>query len=184
MTSSSATAVSLPEASAHGAFGTYMLVAFDVPTDRLVADIRYVLRNDGSTPLVVFDRGTAHDIAHGQRTLGSIGDPKQEMSGEDLTLVHAAMPLPDPSPTSPPTPIAIELAPGATLAGRFQVSIMSNAMPKRVRWCVGVMPKDDTMLFSPQETKDGRLWTAAFAVVEKQQRVCTPWYDVQRRSFE
>jgi hypothetical protein len=184
MTSSSATADRLPETSAHGAFGTYMLVAFDVPADRLVADVRYVLRNDGSTPLIVFDRGTVHDIDHGRQTLGGIGIPKQEMAGEDVTLVHAAMPLPDPSPTSPPTPIAIELAPGATLAGRFQVSIMSNAMPKRLRWCVGVMPKDESLLFSPEDTKDGRLWTASFAAVEKQQRVCSPWYDVQSRRFE
>ncbi|MCC7248994.1 MAG: hypothetical protein IT473_10260 [Lysobacter sp.] len=185
MTSSSAPAEhALPEARIRGAFGTDLLVAIDATTDRLVVDVRYVLRNDGTAALAVFDRGNVHDIGIGRQALGGIGIPRQEPTGDDLTLVHAAMALPEPSPTSPPTPLAIELAPGATLAARFQTMVQADRMPKRLRWCVGVLPTSDVPLNSPQDTKDGRIWVASFAAAERQHRVCTPWYDVARGAFE
>lgn len=185
MTASSATADRpLPETRIQGAFGTDLMVAIDATADRLVVDVRYVLRNGGSVPLAVFDRGNVHDIDSGQQALGGIGAPSQEMSGDDLTLVHAAMALPEPSPTSPPTPLAIELAPGATLAARFQAMVQADRMPRRLRWCVAVVPTSDVALNSPQDTKDGRLWVASFAAAERQQRICTPWYDVARGAFE
>ncbi len=184
MSSTSSTAASLPEARIKGPLDTELLVAFDLPPGQLVVDLRYVLRNDGPGTLIVFDRGTAHDVGIGRQVLGGIGVPQQEVSGEDVTLVHAARPLPQPSPTSPPTPLGIELAPGATLAGRFQVMLRGPSLPKRLRWCVGVMPMDESLLNSPQQTKDGRMWMASFASAERQQRVCTPWYDVADARFE
>ncbi len=184
MSSSSNSTDSLPEARVKGSFDTQLLVAFDVPPGQLVADVRYVLRNDGPELLIVFDRGTVHDISIGRQALGEIGVPRQEVSGEDVTLVHAAVPLPEPSPTSPPSPLGIELAPGASLAGRFQVMLRGPSLPKRLRWCVGVMRVGDAYMESPLQTKAGKLWSASFAVVEKQQRICTSWYDVESGRFE
>lgn len=183
MTSSSAER-RLPEARVQGAFGTDLMVAIDATTERLVVDVRYVLRNGGSAALAVFDRGNVHDIGIGRHAVGAIGVPSQETTGDDLTLIHAAMPLPEPSPTSPPTPLAIELAPGAMLAARFQTMVHANRMPKRLRWCVGVVPVGDAQLSAPQDTKDGRIWVASFAAAERQQRICTPWYDLARGEFE
>jgi hypothetical protein len=184
MSSSSSTTDSLPEASIKGPLDTVLLVALDLPPGQLVVDVRYVLHNQGSGPLIVFDRGTVHDISIGRQPLGGIGVPRQEISGDDVTLVNAAMALPQPSPTSPPTPLGIELAAGATLAGRFQVMLHGPSLPKRLRWCVGVMPMDGNLLNSPQQTKDGKMWTASFATAERQQRVCTPWYDVAGARFD
>ncbi len=184
MSSPSSTFDSLPESRIDGPLDTELLVAFDLPPGQLVVDVRYVVRNTGRSPLIVFDRGTAHDVGIGRQVLGGIGVPRQEVSGEDVTLLHAAMPLPQPSPTSPPTPLGIELAPGATLAGRFQVMLRGPSLPKRLRWCVGVMPMDDSLLNSPQETKDGRMWMASFASAERQQKLCTTWYDVAGGRFE
>lgn len=184
MSSPSSAVDSLPEASVQGPFDTRLLAAFDVRPGRLVADVRYVLRNDGQAALIVFDRGTVHDAGIGRQTLGGVGVPIQESAGEDLTLVHAAMPLPQPAPTSPPTPLGIELAPGASLAARFQVMLSGTALPKRLRWCVGVMPFDEKLLSSPVQTKEGRVWTASFASEQRQQRLCTPWYDVAGARFE
>lgn len=180
----SLTVDALPEASVEGPFDTRLLVAFDVRPGRLVADVRYVLRHAGRGSLIVFDRGTAHDVGDDGRELGAVGVPAQEVSGDDITLVHAAVPLPDPSPTLPPTPLGIELAPGAALAARFQVMLPGPALPKRLRWCVGVMPIDESLLDSPQQTKEGRIWMASFASAERQQRLCTPWYDVAAARFE
>ncbi len=184
MSSPSSITDSLPESRIKGPLDTELLVAFDLPPGQLVVDVRYVLRNDGRESLIVFDRGTVHDISIGRQALGGVGVPRQELSGEDVTLVHAAVPLRQPSPTSPPTPLGIELAPGATLAGRFQVMLNGPSLPKRLRWCVGVMPMDDSLLNSPQQTKDGKMWTASFAAVERQERVCTPWYDVAGATFQ
>lgn len=174
----------LPEVRFDGPFDTDLLVAFDVPEGRLVADVRYVLRNTGRGPVIVFDRGTAHDVSTGRQAAGAVGLPRVEASGDDLTLVHAAQPLPDPSPTSPPTPLGLELAPGASLAGRFQTMLPGSALPKRLRWCVAVMTMDEALLHSPQTTQDGRVWTVSFAAVERQERACTPWYDLAQRAFE
>jgi hypothetical protein len=184
MSSSPDTADSLPEARIEGPFDTDLLVAFDVPEGRLVADVRYVLRNTGRGPVIVFDRGTAHDVGTGRQAAGAVGVPRLEVSGEDVTLVHAAQPLPDPSPTSPPTPLGIELAPGASLAGRFQTMLPGPALPKRLRWCVAVMTMDEALLHAPQSTPDGQVWTVSFAAVERQERACTPWYDIAQRAFE
>jgi hypothetical protein len=184
MSSTSASTDSLPESRFEGPFDTQLHVVLDLPPDQLVADLRYVLRNNGREPLMVFDRGTAHDVGIERQVLGEVGEPRQEASGEDLTLMHVAIPLPEPSPTSPPTPLALELAPGAVLAGRFKVMLQGPALPKRLRWCLGMAPKEESMLFSPMKTKDGQLWTASFAVTERQQRACSPWYDVQNRRFD
>lgn len=163
-----------------GALATELEAEFDYAPNSRIIEVRYTLRNSGDAALAVFDRGDQHAIGSGRQAFGAVGIPRMEVEGEDVTLVNAAMPLPDPSPTSPPTPIAIELAPGASLEGDFKYALKGLIVPKRLRWCVGVMRMGDAYMDSPQDTKAGKLWRASFAVVEKQQRVCTPWYDVAR----
>lgn len=185
ITSSATAEHPLPEeARVRGAFGTDLLVAIDATVSRLVVNVRYVLRNDSTAALAVFDRGNVHDISIGRQVLGGVGVPRQELSGDDLTLVHAAIPLPKPSPTSPPTPLAIELPPGAAMAARFQTVIQAASMPKRLRWCLGVLPTSEAQLISPQDTKEGRIWIASLVAAERQQRICTPWYDVAQGAFK
>lgn len=168
----------------HGPFDTLSLVAFDVHPKRLVADVRYVIRNDGQATLIVFDRGTVHDVSIGRQVLGGVGVPAQEPTSEGVTLVHAAQPLPEPSPTSPPTPLGVELAPGASLVARFRATLPGPSLPKRLRWCVGVMPFADDLSSSPLQTEHGVVWTASFASVGQQQRLCTPWYDIAGARFD
>lgn len=174
----------LPAAEVRGPFDTRARVAFAVRPGRLAAEVRYMLRNDGRTPLILFDRGTVHDAGIGRHAPGAVGVPREEVTAEGVTLLHAARALPDPAPTSPPTPMGIELAPGASVTGRFQVMLAGPSLPRNLRWCVGVMPFDKSLLVAPQQTKEGRIWTASFAAAGRQQRLCTPWYDVGRARFE
>ncbi len=167
-----------------GALDTRLEAEFDYAPNSRIIEVRYTLRNDGDAPLAVFDRGDQHAIGTGRQRFGDVGIPRMEIDGEDVSLVHAAMALPEPAPTSPPTPVAIELAPGASLDGEFKFALKGLIVPKRLRWCVGVMRVGDAYMDTPQDTKAGKLWRASFGVVDKQQRVCTPWYDVESAAFE
>jgi hypothetical protein len=166
-----------------GPCDTQLAVTFAVPPGQLVAEVRYEVRNTGSRSVMIFDRGTVHDVGIESHVLGAIGAPRQQIAGRDLTLLHVAVPLGEPSPTSPPTPLALELAPGATLVGRCQVMLQGPALPQRLRWCLGMMPKDEEILFAPLATPDGRLWTASFAAVERQQLACSGWFDIDQQRF-
>ncbi len=154
------------------------------PASRIIA-VRYTLRNRGETALAVFDRGDANSLAAELHKLGEVGLPRMHVEGEDITLEHAVQALPtDIDITSPPTPVALELAPGASVDGQFRFVLEGNVAPKRLRWCVGAMRVGDAYMESPEQTPAGKLWTASFGVVEKQQRACTQWYDVSSARFE
>lgn len=184
MSSQEATIAAHPSTTLQGAFDTELHATFDYAPDSRIIAVRYRLRNGGDAPLAVFDRGDQHAIGIGRQKAGDVGIPRQIEQGEDVELVLAAAPLPEPAPTSPPTPVAIEIAPGAELFGEFQFALKGLVVPKRLRWCVGVMRVGDAYMDSPHEAKQGRLWRASFAVVEKQQMLCTPWYDVATAQFE
>lgn len=148
-------------------------------------EVSYRLHNPAAAPpLAVFDRGDLHTVQIGRQTLGAIGQPGFVSEGSDVEILHAALPLPDPAPTSPPTPLAIRVAPGTTLSGRFESEVWSDSVPKRLRWCVGVMPFDDRFFDTPARSADGKVWSAPFAAADAQQMLCTPWFDVARGSFE
>ncbi len=158
---------------------------FDYAPASRIIDVRYRLRNtDASSPLMVFDRGDLHAISTGRHTFGAVGVPKMIENGQDIELVHATAHLPARAPTSPPTPIAIQVEPGAELSGHFKFALKGITIPKRLRWCLGVMPMDEAYMDSPNDTPDGRIWRVSFAAVEKQRMVCTPWYDVATAAFE
>jgi hypothetical protein len=148
--------------------------------------VDYRLRNASATASVaVFDRGDAHEVGIGRQTLGAIGIPRSTTTDAgDLEIVHAARPLPNPSPVSPPTPLAIELTAGAEVSGQFSFSSLFAGAPKRVRWCVGVMLLQDADKHLVYETAQGRILQTGFGVVDRQRMLCTPWYDIASRAFE
>ncbi len=162
-----------------GPLGVELSARFDYAAASRIVTVRYTLRNGGDAPLAVFDRGDANSLAAEQHALGEVGIPRMSVDGDDVTLEHVVRPLPqDIDITSPPTPVALEVPPGASIDGRFQFVLEGTVVPKRLRWCVGVMRVGDAYMESPVDTKAGKLWSASFAVVEKQQRACTGWYDV------
>ena len=183
--SSEAPNAALATTTVQGALSTTLSAAFDYAPASRIIEVRYTLRNGGDAPLAVFDRGDANAIAAGRHALGDVGVPSMQVDGDDVTLEHAVKPLPEGLDiTSPPTPVAIEVPPGASIEGRFEFALKGTIVPKRVRWCVGVMRVGDAYLGSPQDTNAGKLWSASLAVVDHQQRVCTPWYDVASAAFQ
>ena len=184
MSSEAATTGTRHDTTVQGELDTELHAAFDYAPDSRIIAVRYRLHNAGDTALAVFDRGDQHAIGIGRQKAGDVGIPRQVEDGEDVQLIHAAAPLPDIEPTSPPTPVAIEIAPGAELSGEFRFALKGLVVPKRLRWCVGVMRVGDAYMDSPHETTQGRLWRASFAVVDKQKMLCTPWYDVAAARFE
>lgn len=162
-----------------------LLAEFDYAPASRIIEVHYRLRNASpSSALAVFDRGDLHAIDIGRQKLGEVGVPKMIENGEDIELVHAVAPLPSPSPTAPPTPIALQIAPGAELTGHFRFALKGITIPKRLRWCLGVMPFDAAFMDSPTASADGQIWRASFAVVDHQRMICTPWYDVATAAFE
>ena len=147
--------------------------------------VRYRVENTGPQAVAVFDRGHRHAVLSGRQPPGAVGEPTfvEERPGE-VTLRHIALPLPDPAPTSPPSPMAARLEPGANLDGEFAYAPPTDAEPRRVRWCLGVAPVDAALFDMPEESGGVSVWRASFDVVDSQQQLCTPWYDVATGTFE
>lgn len=184
MTSSEAAAVAT-STTANASLALELSARFDyAPASRIVA-VRYTLRNSGERALAVFDRGDANSLAAELHKLGAVGIPRMRVEGEDVTLEHIVQALPtDIDITSPPTPVALELAPGASVDSAFEFLLEGDVVPKRLRMCIGAMRVGEAYMQSPEQTPAGKLWSASFGVVEKQQRVCTQWYDVASARFE
>jgi hypothetical protein len=134
--------------------------------------------------LAVFDRGDRHALASGRQKAGAIAAPTSRSVGDDVVLEHIALPLPRPAPVSPPTPLAAKLAAGAQSNGHFEFALPGLQAPKRLRWCLGVAAFVEADFNSPEQVGDVEIWRASFAVAERQQTLCTPWFDVARMAFE
>lgn len=156
-------------------------MGFDAATGTV--DVRYRLHNnDKAKALAVFDRGNRHEVSIGRQTLGAIAAPTWKGMGEEVELFHVAAPLPNPAPISPPSPLALEVAAGGELRGAFKFALLGGA-PKRLRWCLGVLPWQASYFDSPSDTGAGQIWRATFAVANEQETLCTPWYDVAKAAF-
>lgn len=165
--------------------GAAVEVEFAYRADRRSVQVRYDLRNtDPRTALAVFDRGGAHEVRSGRHALGAIAAPTVTDAGGDVELRHAALPLPDPAPYAPSRPLAIKLAPGASLSGQFEFALPGDAAPKRLRWCLGVMAFDADLFDAPRATGYGEVSAATFAAVDRQRLLCTPWFVVATQAFE
>lgn len=164
--------------------GATLELAFDPNAggDRLA--VRYRITNTGSSPLAVFDRGNRQAVLAKRQQSGDVPAPMFEVEGRDLTLSHVAMPLPTPAPTVPPVPLAARLVPGEAHDGGFEFDLALAGTPARVRWCLGVAPFDEAASKAAESAGKVAVWTVSFDVVERQQRLCSPWYDIAGGAFE
>lgn len=146
--------------------------------------VRYRVRNTGETAIAIFDRGDMHAVLTGRQQAGAIPAPVfEEQAGGDVTLSHIALALAKPSPYSPPVPLAIKLAAGAESSGEFEFGVPTQDAPKRLRWCLGIAPFAAAQFTSPERVNGVEIWRASFAVVDSQEILCTPWFDVDRGAF-
>ena len=162
--------------------GVLLDVQLSMPAADTVA-LRYRLRNGGTQPLAVFDRGDRHAVLSGRQARGGIGAPVFEPTGEgDVVLRHVARAAPTgpTGPTSPPTPLALRLEPGAVLEDGFVYSIPVPA-PRRLRWCLGVAGFSQQGFFAPEPGDKGDVWQASDPGAQRE--LCTPWFDCARGAF-
>lgn len=161
-----------------------MTATFDYSSAAHSLQVKYRVENKGSETLAVFDRGDRHAVMTRQLTAGVVPPPlfSDDKSG-GLTLSHEALPLPHPAPTSPPTPLAARLAPGAGLEGMFSFTVPASIDATRIRWCLGIAHFNERDFSAGESLADVDLWRASFAVVDEQERLCTPWFDVARGAF-
>ena len=164
--------------------GATLDAAFAYDSGRRVLRVNYRVHNTGAASLAVFDRGDRHAVASGRQKAGAIAAPTVQGEGDDIVLNHIARALPRPAPVSPPTPLAVKLAAGKEAMGQFEFALPGAQAPKRLRWCLGVAAFADADFNSPERIGEVELWRASFAVVERQQTLCTPWFDIARGAFE
>lgn len=149
--------------------------------------VGYRLRNAGSGSIAVFDRGTYEAHAGAAYTPGPVADPVVVVTGTDMELRHAVSP-PGTGESVPATPLALELAAGAEAKGFFVLAKLGHVAPRRVRWCVSVLPFQKREFRMPQASPFGTIWvleaSARADAVARQTSVCTPWYEVSTATFE
>ena len=148
--------------------------------------LRYRVRNTGDAPLAVFDRGDRQAMLAGRLAPGAVAAPTFEAIGDDVVLRHVArgtVPGGFTGPTVPATPLALELAAGATVDGEFGFSIPTARPPVRVRWCLGVAPLAGDGFLASQEVAAGILWQAGDEALVGQLELCTPWWDMASGQF-
>ncbi len=115
---------------------------------------------------------------------GDVAAPTFSQEDADLTLSHRALPLAKPHPIIPPTPLASRVEPGATSQGEFEFSLLTDVPVERVRWCLGVVPfANDFKALKPEPNKP-EVWLGSLSHAERQQMLCTPWFDLATASFE
>lgn len=164
--------------------GARLEAGFEYADSARALKVSYRLHNTGEVALMVFDRGNRHAVMTKKLVLGEIAPPLLAEDGGDVTLSHIAMPLPQPTPILPPTPLAVRVEPGAELQGVFEFALPSAQAPRRLRWCLGVTPFADDFRQYKLEPRAAEVWLASFDAADRQQRLCTPWYDVAKAAFD
>ena len=162
--------------------GVVLEVELSMPASDTV-QLRYRLRNGGTQPLAVFDRGDRHAVLSGRQPRGAMGAPVlEETGGGDVVLRHVARTAPagPTGPTSPATPLALRLAPGAVLEDGFVYPIPVSP-PRRLRWCLGVAGFSPGSFFGPEPGGKGEVWQVSDPGAQRQ--LCTPWFDCARGMF-
>ena len=164
--------------------GVRLEVAFDREDLPGQLSVRYRVSNTGTAPLAVFDRGDRQAVVAGQLALGSVPAPAFSSDGGDVELRHAGQPLPDPSPTLPPVPLAARVVPGDIVEGAFTFDPALTGDARRVRWCVGVAPFADTAFDGRETVGLVDTWRAMPEAIAAQVTLCTPWYGLDGAVFE
>jgi hypothetical protein len=163
--------------------GVEFEVRVSVEKSSHTASIEYRVRNTGTAPLAVFDRGDTRTTAARAPASGKMAAPPPsfESVGADLSLNHLALALPKPAPTVPRVSLATRVEAGATHEGHFVASI--DASVARLRYCLGTTPFD-AATFIEQEGVQPPAWRTPFALADTQRRLCTPWYRIAEKRFE
>lgn len=146
--------------------------------------VRYRVHNTGSADIAVFDRGNRHAVLTRRQRTGEVGEPGFREEGDgDVTVSHVALPLSQPSPTVPPVPLAAKLGAGQSLEGEFTFSPLVGEPPRRLRWCLGVVPFDEEHFSTPEQAEGVEVWQASFELADRQQTLCTPWFEIAAGAF-
>jgi hypothetical protein len=149
--------------------------------DQNFISVKYRVQNESRREsLAVFEREVYIPHPSYVYSPGKIGAPIVKANGTDVDIIHAAFAGDIPASG---TPLAIEVMSGAHIDGHFFLPL-GEAKPKRLRWCVGVMPFDKRYFDRPHGSGNGRIWFAKAEVKPLQQMLCTPWYDVTQARFE
>lgn len=164
--------------------GVRLEVAFDREDLPGQLSVRYRVSNTGTAPLAVFDRGDRQAVLAGQLELGSVPAPAFSSDGGDVELRHAGRPLPEPSPTLPPVPLAARVVPGDIVEGAFTFDPALTGDARRVRWCVGVAPFTDAAFDGRETVGLVDTWQAMPAAIAEQATLCTAWYGLEAAAFE
>ncbi len=162
--------------------GVVLEVELSMPASDTV-QLGYRLRNGGTQPLAVFDRGDRHAVLSGRQARGGMGAPLfEETGGGDMVLRHVAPAAPagPTGPTSPATALALRLEPGGVLEDGFVYPIPVSP-PRRLRWCLGVAGFSQEDFFGPEAGARGEVWQASDT--GGQRELCTPWFDCARGVF-
>jgi hypothetical protein len=149
--------------------------------------VGYSLRNAGSGSIAVFDRGTYEAHVGAAYTPGPVADPAVVVTGTDMELRHVVLPI-GTDVRMLATPLALELETGAEAKGFFVLAKLGDVAPRRLRWCVSVLPFQKQQFRMPHTSPFGTIWvleaSARADAVARQTPVCTPWYDVLTATFE
>lgn len=164
--------------------GARLQASFDYAPASGTLHVRYRVSNQGDGPLAVFDRGDRQGVLTKRQAAGAVPSPLFSVDGNgNITFSHEALPLPQPSPTLPPVPLAAKLDAGEELAGEFSFTPPVSGAAKRMRWCLGVAAFNDRDYSAPEQFGEIDVWRASFAVVDSQQQLCTPWFDLATNTF-
>jgi len=151
---------------------------FSLGADGRTLRIDYRLTNIGRYPLLVFDRGDALSVATKRQAPGSVGVPQAQFEDGSLELRHVALPLREPSPTVPPSPLASQVLPGGEY-GNHVTYVLPGAgagQVRRVRYCQGAVGIPDPLPDSEQRA--GGAWSVPNAAAAHQGVLCSPWLDL------
>lgn len=151
---------------------------FSLDDDARMLHIAYTVENIGAYPLLVFDRGDALSVGTKRQVSGSVGVPTTRFDAGDLTLSHTARPLPQPTPTVPPSPLVTQILPGETYRNQWSQRLPESGPDavRRVRYCQGAIGVPEPLAES--DRREGGIWSVPNAFAEHQGVLCSPWFEV------
>jgi len=148
---------------------------FSLEADGRTLHVAYKVSNIGRYALLVFDRGDALSVATNRQAPGSVGVPQAQFEDGDLSLRHVARPLPSPTPTVPPSPLASQVLPGGEYDNHFTYVLpeAESGQVRRVRYCLGAVGVPGPLPESAQRA--GGVWSVPNAAAAHQGVLCSPW---------
>src|SRR5690606_32587752 len=146
---------------------------FSLGADGRTLHVAYKVSSIGRYALLVFDRGDALSVATNRQAPGSVGVPQVQFQEGDLVLRHVALPLREPTPTVPPSPLASRVLPGSEYDNHFAYVLpeAGSGQVRRVRYCQGAVGVPRPLPDSAQRS-DGA-WSVPNAAAAHQGVLCS-----------